>query len=141
MTGIRRLAQQLNLSIGTVSRALNGKPDVNEETRRRVLEAAAEIGYAPNQAGRALRKGSTGVVGFMMQTGSEITGEGDVFFMSVFDGVQTVLARHQLDLVVLLCSSEQDSTEYMKRIVARGIADALIISATKRVDHRIDFLA
>ncbi|MFD2649659.1 LacI family DNA-binding transcriptional regulator [Devosia albogilva] len=141
MSGIRRLAQQLNLSIGTVSRALNGKPDVNEATRQRVLEAAAEIGYAPNQAGRALRRGSTGVVGFMMQTGSEITGEGDVFFMSVFDGVQTVLARHQLDLVVLLCSSEQDSAEYMKRIVARGIADALIISATKRVDHRIDFLA
>ena len=141
MTGIRRLAQQLNVSIGTVSRALNGKPDVNEETRKRVLEAAAAMGYVPNQAGRALRKGSTGVVGFMMQTGSEITGEGDVFFMSVFDGVQAVFARHQLDLVALLCSSEEDPDAYMQRIVARGFADALIISATKREDHRIDFLA
>ncbi|WEJ57242.1 LacI family DNA-binding transcriptional regulator [Devosia sp. FJ2-5-3] len=141
MTGIRRLAQQLNISIGTVSRALNGKPDVNEATRQRVLEAAAAMGYVPNQAGRALRKGSTGVVGFMMQTGSDITGEGDVFFMSVFDGVQTVFARHQLDLVALLCSSEEDPDAYMQRIVARGFADALIISATKRRDHRIDFLA
>ncbi len=141
MTGIKRLAQQLNLSIGTVSRALNGKPDVNEETRRRVLEAAAAIGYVPNQAGRALRKGATGVVGFMMQTGHEITGEGDVFFMSVFDGVQTVFARHQLDLVALLCSSEEDPQAYLQRVVARGFADALIISATKREDHRIDFLA
>jgi len=141
MTGIRRLAQQLNVSIGTVSRALNGKPDVNEETRKRVMEAAAAMGYVPNQAGRALRKGSTGVVGFMMQTGSEITGEGDVFFMSVFDGVQTVFARHQLDLVALLCSSQEDPDAYMQRVVARGFADALIISATKREDHRIDFLA
>jgi DNA-binding LacI/PurR family transcriptional regulator len=141
VTGIRRLAQQLNLSIGTVSRALNGKPDVNEETRKRVLEAAAAMGYVANQAGRALRKGSTGVVGFMMQTGHEITGEGDVFFMSVFDGVQTVFARHQLDLVALLCSSEEDPEAYMQRVVARGFADALIISATKREDHRIDFLA
>ncbi len=141
MTGIRRLAQQLNISIGTVSRALNGKPDVNEETRKRVMEAAEAMGYVPNQAGRALRKGSTGVVGFMMQTGSEITGEGDVFFMSVFDGVQTVFARHQLDLVALLCSSEEDPDAYLKRVVARGFADALIISATKREDHRIDFLA
>ncbi len=141
MTGIRRLAQQLNVSIGTVSRALNGKPDVNEETRKRVMEAAEAMGYVPNQAGRALRKGSTGVVGFMMQTGSEITGEGDVFFMSVFDGVQTVFARHQLDLVALLCSSEEDPDAYLKRVVARGFADALIISATKREDHRIDFLA
>ncbi|NGP17049.1 LacI family DNA-binding transcriptional regulator [Devosia aurantiaca] len=141
MTGIRRLAQELNVSIGTVSRALNGKPDVNEETRKRVLEAAAAMGYVANQAGRALRKGSTGVIGFMMQTGHEITGEGDVFFMSVFDGVQTVFARHQLDLVALLCSSEEDPDAYMQRVVARGFADALIISATKREDHRIDFLA
>ena len=141
MTGIRRLAQQLNVSIGTVSRALNGKPDVNEETRKRVLDAAVAMGYVPNQAGRALRKGSTGVVGFMMQTGSEITGEGDVFFMRVFDGVQAVFARHQLDLVALLCSSEEDPDAYMQRVVARGFADALMISATKRIDHRIDFLA
>lgn len=129
------------MSIGTVSRALNGKPDVNEATRKRIIEAAAAMGYVPNQAGRALRKGSTGVVGFMMQTGSNITGEGDVFFMSVFDGVQTVFSRHQLDLVALLCSSEEDPDAYLQRVVARGFADALIISATKRKDHRIDFLA
>ncbi|KFC66438.1 Transcriptional regulator AglR, LacI family [Devosia sp. LC5] len=141
MIGIKRLAEHLNVSIGTVSRALNGKPDVNEATRKRILEAAAELGYVPNQAGRALRKGSTGVVGFMMQTGSQITGEGDVFFMSVFDGVQTVFARHQLDLVALLCSSEEDPHAYLQRVVARGFADALIISATKRHDHRIDYLA
>lgn len=141
MKGIRQLAKQLDVSIGTVSRALNGKPDVNEQTRQRVLEAAAAMGYVPNQAGRALRKGSTGVVGFMMQTGSQITGEGDVFFMSVFDGVQTVFARHQLDLVALLCSSEEDPDAYLQRVVARGFADALIISATKRHDHRIEFLA
>ena len=106
-----------------------------------MLEAAAELGYVPNQAGRSLRKGTTGVVGFMMQTGAQITGEGDVFFMSVFDGVQTVFARHQLDLVALLCSSEEDPDDYLQRIVARGFADALIISATKRVDPRIEFLA
>lgn len=141
MVGIRRLAKHLDISIGTVSRALNGRPDVNEETRRRVLEAARELGYAPNQAGRALRKGSTGVVGFMMQTGSEITGEGDTFFMSVFDGVQAVFSRHNLDLVVLLCSSREDPDAYLRRTVARGFADALIISATRRDDPRIDFLA
>ena len=43
MKGIKHLAQRLDISIGTVSRALNGKPDVNPETRRRVLEAAEEL--------------------------------------------------------------------------------------------------
>ncbi|WP_196258093.1 LacI family DNA-binding transcriptional regulator [Pelagibacterium limicola] len=141
MVGIKRLAEHLDISIGTVSRALNNRPDVNPETRQRVLDAAAALGYAPNQAGRSLRKGATGVVGFMMQTGSEITGDGDTFFMSVFDGVQSVLIRHGLDLVVLLCSSREDPDAYLRRTVARGFADALIISATRRKDPRIDFLA
>ena len=111
MIGIKGLAQHLNVSIGTVSRALNNRPDVNEDTRRRVLEAAAELGYVPNQSGRSLRRGRTGVIGFMMQTGHEITGQGDTFFMSVFDGVQTVLNRHHLDLVALLCASDENADD------------------------------
>ena len=92
MQGIRRLAQHLDISIGTVSRALNGRPDVNEQTRQRVLEAAATLGYVPNQSGRALRKGTTGIVGFMIETDTKISVDGDSFFLSVFDGVQSVLA-------------------------------------------------
>ncbi|SIQ38180.1 transcriptional regulator, LacI family [Rhizobium sp. RU35A] len=140
MKGIRQLADHLDISIGTVSRALNGKPDVNDETRRRVLEAAEKFGYVANQAGRSLRKGATGIIGFMMQTGHEITGQGDTFFMSVFDGVQTVLARHKLDLVALLCSSEEDPDAYMKRVVARGFADGIILSATRYRDDRFGTL-
>ena len=48
MKGIRQLADYLDISIGTVSRALNGKPDVNDDTRRRVLEAAEKLGYVAN---------------------------------------------------------------------------------------------
>jgi DNA-binding LacI/PurR family transcriptional regulator len=141
MTGIRQLADHLKISIGTVSRALNGKPDVNPDTRKRVLDAAEKLGYVANQSGRALRKGETGVIGFMMQTGPEITGRGDTFFMSVFDGVQTVLARHSLDLVAMLCSSEEDPDEYLKRMVARGFADGVILSATRRQEARFEYLA
>jgi len=141
MIGIKRLAQHLNISIGTVSRAINNRPDVNEDTRQRVLDAARELGYVPNQSGRSLRRGQTGVIGFMMQTGHEITGQGDTFFMSVFDGVQTVLSRHHLDLVAMLCSSDEDAGDYLRRMVSRGFADGLIISSTQRVDPRITFLA
>jgi DNA-binding LacI/PurR family transcriptional regulator len=141
MIGIKRLAQHLNVSIGTVSRALNNRPDVSEETRKRVLDAATALGYVPNQSGRSLRRGRTGVIGFMMQTGHEITGQGDTFFMSVFDGVQAVLSRHHLDLLAMLCASDEDPDEYLRRMVSRGFADGIIISFTQRVDHRIDFLA
>ena len=141
MKGIRRLAQQLDISIGTVSRALNGRPDVNEETRRRVLEAAEAMGYVPNQSGRALRKGATGIIGFMIETGANTATDGDSFFLSVFDGVQAVLNRHGLDFVALLCGSGEDPNEYLRRVVGRGFVDGVIISSTQRHDPRIDFLA
>lgn len=140
MKGIRKLADHLDLSIGTVSRALNGKPDVNKETRERVLKAAEAYGYVANQAGRSLRKGSTGIIGFVMETSHDVTGQGGTFFMTVFDGVQAVLARHKLDLVVLLCSSEEDPDDYLRRNVARGFADGIILSATRRQDHRFEIL-
>jgi AraC-like DNA-binding protein len=52
---IRDVARHLNLSITTVSRALNNYEDVSEETRQRVRKAAAELGYIPNRAARQLR--------------------------------------------------------------------------------------
>ena len=66
--GIRQLANELHLSIGTVSRALNDRPDVNPETRARVKAAAARAGYVPNQSGRSLRSGRTGIVAAVIPT-------------------------------------------------------------------------
>lgn len=140
MKGIKQLARHLDISIGTVSRALNGKPDVNPETRKRVLEAAEAHGYAPNQSGRSLRQGTTNAIGFMIELSADANASSDDFFMGVFDGVQTVLSRHQLDLVVFPCAGDQRPIEYLQRIVGRGLVDAMIISATHRTDARVEFL-
>ncbi|MCX5494984.1 substrate-binding domain-containing protein [Kaistia dalseonensis] len=137
---IRELARHLNISIGTVSRALNGRADVNAETRERVLKAAAELGYAPNQSGRSLRQGTTNAVGFMIETNRETSLHGDTFFMSVYDGVQSVFAQHHLDLIILPCPFDDDPCDYVRRVVSRRFVDGLFISATQRHDERIDYL-
>lgn len=137
---IRDLARHLDISIGTVSRALNGKADVNPETRERVLEAAKRLGYVPNQSGRSLRQGTTNTVGFMIESTIETADNGGSFFMPVFEGVQSVFRRHHLDLVALLCGTDEDPASYLNRVVARRFVDGLIISATTRHDPRIDFL-
>jgi DNA-binding LacI/PurR family transcriptional regulator len=140
MKGIKQLARHLDISIGTVSRALNGKPDVNPETRKRVMAAAQAYGYAPNQSGRSLRQGTTNAIGFMIELSADANASSDDFFMGVFDGVQTVLSRHKLDLVVFPCPADQQPVEYLQRIVGRRLVDAMIISATFRRDARIEFL-
>lgn len=140
MRGIARLAQALGISTGTVSRALNGKPDVSESTRKRVLEAAHRLGYAPNHAARTLAQGVTRSIGFMIELTSETATTNDYFFMGVFDGMQSILGEFGLDLVVLPCASNQDHYTYLERIVSRSAVDGMILAATHRVDRRIELL-
>src|SRR5256885_3233379 len=52
--GIHLIAELANVSIGTVDRALHGRPGINEETRQRILQVARRVGYTPNLAARAL---------------------------------------------------------------------------------------
>jgi len=141
MKGIRQLAEHLDISIGTVSRALNGKPDVNEETRKRVLAAAEQLGYVANQSGRSLRQGTTNVIGLMIQSSRETVENSDNFFLTVTGGLQSVFSQHNLDLIMLPCPNDEDPYEYLKRMVARRVVDAMIISETQRVDKRFDLLA
>ena len=93
MTGIARLAKELGISTGTVSRALNDKPDVNPETRQRVLETARKFGYVANQSARNLAKGKTNTVGFMVELHSIAVTYSDNFFMGVCDGMQSLLHK------------------------------------------------
>lgn len=63
---IRTIAEALQLSVSTVSRALNGVYGVHSDTRRRVLEKAEEIGYVPNLGAKQLVGKGSGLVGIIM---------------------------------------------------------------------------
>ena len=60
--------------------------------------------------------------------------------MGVFDGVQSVLTRHGLDLLVLPRPTGEDSRSFLERYVARGAFDGMILAATQQIDPRIDLL-
>ena len=138
MIGIRDLARHLDISIGTVSRALNDRADVNPLTRQRVREAAAKLGYSPNQSGRSLRRGKTDLVAMIVPSGSDNTLINPVF-LSVLDGLKGSW-RHHLDLAIFLEGGRQDRLGALRRVTERGLADALIIADTEGVDPRVDYL-
>lgn len=137
---IRTLAKHLNLSIGTISRALNNQKDVSPATRKRVIDAAQRLGYTPNQSGRTLRSGKTATIGFMLTLEHDNAVYGDPFFMALLEGVQQGLAEHDLDLVVLLARQGEDGAAFLRRHVARGTVDGWLLSATQYRDDRISFL-
>ena len=139
MIGIRELAHHLGLSIGTVSRALNDRADVNPQTRERVLEAAAELGYSPNQSGRSLRRGRTDLVAMIVPSGPDDTLINTVF-LSVLDGLKRRLGAYGYDLAVFVEDGGLDRLSALRRVTERGIADALVIADTESVDPRVEYL-
>lgn len=138
--GIRDLASHLGMSISTVSRAMNGSPEVSKETQDKIRAEAERLGYRPNQSGRSLRSGSTNTVALTMRTDIGRTVAGETFFMALSEGFQASLSSAGLDLLILPCSSDQDQNEFLYRAVDRHLADAFVISNVQRYDPRIDYL-
>lgn len=68
---LKTLAEALGLSQTTVSRALNGYPEVSAATRRRVEEAAAQMGYRPNSRAKGLATGRAMLIGQVIPTSTE----------------------------------------------------------------------
>ena len=66
MTTLKDIARQLNLSPATVSRALNGFPEVKSQTRELVLEAATRLNYRPNLIAQKLVSGRSGMIGLIL---------------------------------------------------------------------------
>src|ERR1700678_3338657 len=139
LTGIRDLARPLDISIGTVSRALNDKGDVNPLTRVRVREAAAKLGYSPNQSGRSLRRGRTDLVGVIIPTGSDSVVINAVF-LSVLDGLRRKLSERRLDLAIFLHGPDEELFGSLRRLTERALVDGVIIAETQRLDPRIEYL-
>lgn len=63
---IREAARRANVSVASISRALNNKPGLGEATRARILAVCAELGYSPSVAARQLKEGRTATVGLSM---------------------------------------------------------------------------
>src|ERR1700754_1303865 len=86
---IHELAKRSGVSVGTVSRALNGYTDVKTETRERVLRIAQELDYTPNAAARTLVTQRSHVVGVFLETGPDHPDIQHPFFHEVLVGVKS----------------------------------------------------
>jgi DNA-binding LacI/PurR family transcriptional regulator len=93
--GIRDVARMAGVSVATASLALNGQPGVADETRRRALAAAEQLGYRANPQAQALRRGRTTTYGFVVRNFA------NPFFLEVLSGAQQVAAESGATLVVL----------------------------------------
>lgn len=87
-SGIPLIAELAGVSIGTVDRALHGRPGINDETRQRVLRVAKKIGYRPNLAARSLSTGRR------IRIGVCVPQEIRYFYNEMWDGIHDEVRRH-----------------------------------------------
>jgi LacI family transcriptional regulator len=136
---IRDVAKKLNLSITTVSRALDGYDDVAEETRKLVIDTARKLGYTPNRAARQLRRQKADTVGFILPAGAQHFAE--PFFTEFIAGLGNELAPRNYDLLVSAVASEADEREMYRRWAEGGKVDGFILNRLRLRDWRVKFLA
>jgi LacI family transcriptional regulator len=137
VTTIRQLAEHLRLSPATVSRALNGYPEVGVATRQRVVEAAERLQYRPNMHAKRLATGRSGLVGVIFRASSE---RGvDPHVMDFLSALSFAFADSEIDLLVHVASDTRQ-LEHYRRIIQGGQVDGMIVSAPEPNDQRIELL-
>lgn len=134
---LKTLAAHLKLSQTTVSRALNGYPEVSERTRAIVSEAANRLGYLPNQAARRLATGKAGAIGYVMTTGPDV--QSDPHFMEFLSGVGEFAITHNFDIHIAPTLAAREEATY-RRLATTHQVDAIFVSAPVRRDRRIELL-
>lgn len=107
---IKDVARRSGYAVGTVSRVLNGHPDVSEEARQRILAAVAETGFKPNNNARNLKQRSSKSVAIIVK------GAGNLLFADVLERLQSHIKAHDRAAAVYYQDEDDDEVEQAIRI-------------------------
>lgn len=127
MAGIKDIANRADVSISTVSYALNGSSRVSEETRKKILAIADEMNYIPNMAGQNLRRKRTNIIAVYLTTYQ------GTFYGDLLDGMQ--IKAKELGLELIVCSGERSRLFLPQRMID-GI---LVIDFTYPDEQLLDY--
>ncbi len=140
MTTIKDVARVLNLSITTVSRALDGYDDVAQGTRELVVRTARELGYTPNRAARQLRRQRSETIGYILPT--EKPQFADAFYSEFIAGLGDMAAASNFDLLVSAAppDTEAERALYERWVQGRKV-DGIVLNRTRLRDWRVQYLS
>ncbi|MCV0424995.1 MAG: substrate-binding domain-containing protein [Roseibium sp.] len=130
---LKELSQRLNLSQTTVSRALNGYPEVSAETRKRVAEMADKLGYAPNSQARRLATGRSMAIGHVIPR--SIHEMMNPIFLEFIAGAGETYSQHGYDMIISVVEDDREEDAY-RQIASRKKADGVIIHGPAQDEHR-----
>lgn len=135
---LKELATKLGLSPTTVSRALNGYPEVNESTRQRVQQAAHKFHYRPNSRAKSLATGRAMMIGHVIPMSEQHEMVNPVFGDFVA-GASLTYAQHGYDMMFTRVQDGDEETAY-RLLKSKGSVDGVILQGPSINDSRIPLL-
>ncbi len=135
---LKQLSEELGLSQATVSRALNGYPEVKEATRERVKDAALRLNYAPNVGARGLATGRSMMIGHVIPVSTQHEMVNPIFGDFVAGAAQTYSGRGY-DMMLKHVEDGAEAAAY-RNLATQGGVDGIIVHGPKSNDARIGLL-
>ena len=127
MVTLKDIARECGFSFSTVSKALQGSPEISAETIKIVQKKAKDMGYHPNIAARTLRTNKTNDIGiiFVDKTGSGLQHQ---YFAKIISGLQTITQEKGYD-VTFIGPNNDKNYDYFRHINGRNFDGVAILSA------------
>jgi LacI family transcriptional regulator len=133
------IARQAGVSRSTVSRVINGHPNVSESVRSRVMDVVHRTGYFPNAAARTLASQRSMMIGLVLphSVSSFFT---DPFFPWLTQGIAQACNQHNYTLGLFLVGTKEDEEKIFPRVSRRGLLDGVIVQASHHGDPVMGWL-
>lgn len=135
MVSMKDIARRCGVSVATVSKALNGQPDIGEDTRERIAAVAAELGYMTNATARALKTNRTYNLGVLF-VDERRSGLAHEYFSSLLESFKVEAERHGYDITFINHNVGGRTTTYLQHCQYRGV-DGVVIACVDFTDPQV----
>ncbi len=135
---LKDIAKKTGFSITTISRALAGYDDVNEQTRQKILQIAGELEYQPNILARNLRNQRVDTIGFVIP--SRDSSFSNEFFSQFMLGIGASVSSHHFDLLISAQTPGTQEMDAYRRLVEGRRVAGMVLTRTRTKDDRISYL-
>lgn len=140
MVSMKNIADACGVSVATVSKALNDRSDIGEETKKEIRKAAKDMGYLPNMSARVLRTKRTYSIGVLFADEAQ-SGLTHPYFSSVLDNFKVCAESQGYDITFLNCNKTRENCmTYLEHSIYRGFDGVFIACINFNAPEVIELL-
>ncbi|MCD0463801.1 LacI family transcriptional regulator [Flavobacterium cupreum] len=122
---LKQIAKELNVSVSTVSKALNDSPEISEQTKIKIKEYAKLKNYKPNVIGLNLKNRKTKTIGVI------IPNILNSFFAKVFSGIEKVADKKGYNVITCISNESLEKEIHTLEMLSNGTIDGFILSVSE----------